>query len=218
MNLYEIIEKFSERANKNRAVQMENYMRNQFKFFGLQAPTRKEIWTPYFKEAKKTKSIAWQFVEHCWLKEERECQYIATNYLLAMKKFLVVDDIEKLKNLAVRKSWWDTIDVLDRIIGSIVLNYPEAEQTMLEWSLDDNFWLRRIAIDHQLHRKEKTNVQLLEKIIVNNFGSDEFFINKAIGWSLRDYSKTNPQWVKNFIEKNKEKMANLSIREGSKYI
>ena len=80
------------------------------------------------------------------------------------------------------------------------------------------FWLRRIAIDHQLNRKEKTNKELLEKIIVNNLGSSEFFINKAIGWSLREYSKTNPAWVKNFINRYKDKLDKLSIREASKYI
>ena len=71
---------------------------------------------------------------------------------------------------------------------------------MLEWSTDEDFWMRRIAIDHQLCRKERTNTELLEKILVNNFGSSEFFINKAIGWSLRDYSKTNQDWVRNFVE------------------
>ena len=70
---------------------------------------------------------------------------------------------------------------------------------MLDWSKDDDFWIRRIAIDHQLCRREKTNTELLEKIIVNNFGSNEFFINKTIGWALRDYSKTNPLWVKEFF-------------------
>ena len=89
---------------------------------------------------------------------------------------------------------------------------------MLKWSKDEDFWVRRIAIDHQLCRKEKTNTELLEKIIVNNFGSNEFFINKAIGWSLRDYSKTNPKWVKEFVEKYKDKMDKLSIKEASKYI
>ena len=89
---------------------------------------------------------------------------------------------------------------------------------MLEWSKDKDFWIRRIAIDHQLGRKEKTNTELLEKIIINNFGSDEFFINKAIGWALRDYSKTNPEWVKDFINKYKSKMDKLSIKEASKYI
>lgn len=89
---------------------------------------------------------------------------------------------------------------------------------MLLWSKEKDFWLRRIAIDYQLNRKEKTNKELLEKIIVNNLGSREFFINKAIGWSLREYSKTNPFWVKEFINKYKDKLDKLSIREASKYI
>ena len=104
------------------------------------------------------------------------------------------------------------------IIGGIALKYPKVNDIILQWSTDENIWLRRIAIDHQLLRKEKTNVELLEKIIKNNFGQTEFFINKAIGWALRDYSKTNPKWVRDFIEKNKDKMAKLSIKEGSKYI
>ena len=104
------------------------------------------------------------------------------------------------------------------IIGGIALKYPKVNDIILQWSTDENIWLRRIAIDHQLLRKEKTNTELLEKIIENNFGQTEFFINKAIGWALRDYSKTNPKWVRDFIEKNKDKMAKLSIKEGSKYI
>lgn len=79
---------------------------------------------------------------------------------------------------------------------------------MLEWSKDKDLGVRRIAIDHQLCRKEKTNTKLLEAIIVNNFGSNEFFINKTIGWSLRDYSKANSELVKEFIEKHKEKWTN----------
>ena len=89
---------------------------------------------------------------------------------------------------------------------------------MLKWSNDDDFWVRRIAIDHQLCRKLDTNVELLEKILVNNFGSSEFFINKAIGWSLRDYSKYNPEWVRGFIERYCDKMNSLSLKEASKYL
>ena len=135
-----------------------------------------------------------------------------------MEKYLTDEDIPRLKELAITKSWWDTIDNLDRIVGGIALKYPAVNRIILEWSNDDNVWLRRIAIDHQLLRKERTDTELLEKIIKNNFGRTEFFINKAIGWALRDYSKTNPEWVRNFIEKNKDKMSKLSIGEGSKYI
>ena len=112
----------------------------------------------------------------------------------------------------------ETIDFLDRVIGDIGLRDARVDELMLEWSTDEDFWVRRIAIDHQLLRKEKTNTALLEKIIVNNLGSDEFFINKAIVWSLRDYSKTDPEWVRNFIDRYRDRMDKLSIREAGKYI
>ena len=97
-------------------------------------------------------------------------------------------------------------------------DHPELEEIIFKWSLSDNIWLRRVAIDHQLLRKEQTNVQLMEKILLHNLNQTEFFINKAIGWALRDYSKTNPTWVAGFIEKNQERMADLSIKEASKYL
>lgn len=89
---------------------------------------------------------------------------------------------------------------------------------MIDWGLDEDFWLRRIAIDHQLLQKEKTDIVLLEKILVNNLNQTEFFITKAIGWSLRDYLKTNPHWVRDFLGKYQHQMASLSIREASKYL
>lgn len=135
-----------------------------------------------------------------------------------MKKFLKYEDINKMKEYIHSKEWWDTIDCFDRIIGDIGLKDTRVAILMLKWSQDDDFWLRRIAIDHQLLRKDQTDQHLLEKIIVNNLNSDEFFINKAIGWSLRDYSKTDPEWVGNFIEKYRDKMSSLSIKEASKYL
>ena len=84
---------------------------------------------------------------------------------------------------------------------------------MRQWSLDEDFWLRRIAIDHQLMRKELTDTNLLAEVICNNFGQTELFINKAIGWSLRNYSKVNPDWVRAFIDQHASQMASLSIRE-----
>jgi 3-methyladenine DNA glycosylase AlkD len=89
---------------------------------------------------------------------------------------------------------------------------------MLVWSMSDNLWLRRVAINYQRKLKEKTNTELLEKIICNNLGTKEFFINKAIGWSLREYSKVNPDWVREFLRKYESKLAKLSIREASKYL
>ena len=143
---------------------------------------------------------------------------MAANYLKAMQSYLKDSDLPKLEQLVVTKSWWDTVDILDRVVGSLVYNKPELEKIILQWNLSDNIWLRRVAIDHQLLSKEKTNVQLMEKILLHTLNPTEFFINKAVGWALRDYSKTNPAWVETFIEKNKERMAELSIKEASKYL
>ena len=208
--------------NEEQAEKMSAYMLNKFKHIGIRTPERRKIFRAFFKEYKKeqekSEKIDWDFINNCWKNEYRELQYSALDYLQAMKNILTDKDIPKLKTLALSKSWWDTIDCLDMIIGEIALKYPKVNDTIIKWNVDENIWLRRIAIDHQLLRKEKTNVELLEKIIKNNFGQTEFFINKAIGWALRDYSKTNPKWVRDFIEKNKDKMAKLSIKEGSKYI
>ena len=167
---------------------------------------------------RKTRPIDRDFLDECYRDEHREFQYLVCDYLRAMQKYLTYDDIPYIKTYIKSKQWWDTIDFFDRIVGDIGLKDKRVDALMLKWSVDEDFWLRRIAIDHQLCRKEKTNTELLEKIILNNLGSDEFFINKAIGWSLRDYSKTNPQWVKNFIDKHKEQMSKLSVREAGKYL
>lgn len=218
MNLLEIIDCLEARADNVRALDMSKYMKNKFEFFGVGAAERNEIWKPYFKEAKKTKKIDWDFIKICFKHDKRECQYTAAYYLKYMQRFLVEDDISKLKELVLTKSWWDTVDILDKVIGSIIYNNKNLYPIILEWSKDDNIWLRRVAIDHQLLRKENTDEQLLEKILINNLNHKEFFVNKAIGWALRDYSKTNPQWVRNFIETHKENMALLSIRGASKYL
>ena len=135
-----------------------------------------------------------------------------------MQRFLKREDISRLKYLVVTKSWWDTVDLLAKVVGSLVIRIEGYDQVMLEWSKDSNIWLRRVAILYQLSFKEKVNETIFETILVNNLGDSEFFINKAIGWALRDYSKYNPEWVREFLEKNKNDMVNLSLREASKYL
>ena len=214
----EIKKQFEQNEDKEKATAMAKYMRNLFEFYGIPTPRRKEIYKEFLKEEKKTKKVDWDFLDKCYEDKHREFQYLVSDYLIMMNKFLTYEDVPKIKKYIKQKQWWDTIDFLDRVIGEIGLRDNRVNEVMFTWSKDDDFWIRRVAIDHQLCRKEKTNTELLEKILVNNFGSDEFFINKAIGWALRDYSKTNPTWVKEFINKYKDKMNRLSIREGSKYI
>ena len=218
MDFNKLYEEMIQHKNEEQAQKMSKYMLNKFEYIGIKTPERRKIFKNFFKEYKNEEKIDWEFVNKCWENKYREFQYIAADYLKNMKDKLTRDDIPKLKQLILKKSWWDTIDNLDMIIGALALKDSNVNKILLEWSLDENIWLRRIAIDHQLLRKEKTNTELLEKILKNNLGQAEFFINKAIGWVLRDYSKTNPEWVKNFIEKNRENMAKLSIKEASKYL
>ena len=218
MNLLDLITDFEENRNELLAESMSKYMQDKFRFLGVRGATRTEIYKKYFPDARKTKTIDWDFVESCWNKEEREFQYVVVYYLKAMKKFLKREDISKLKYLIVTKSWWDTVDLLAKVIGSLVIRIEGYDKIMLEWSKDSNIWLRRVAILYQLSLKDKVDEIILDKILVNNLGDNEFFINKAVGWALRDYSKFNPEWVREFIKKNKDNMANLSIREASKYI
>ena len=215
----EIKERFEAHQDSENAVKMAKYMKNLFPFYGIAAPERKKLYKDILKEEKNEQNCG---TGSSWISAMRtttgDSEYVTLDYLTAMQKFLTYDDIPKIWKYIKEKQWWDTIDFFDRIIGEIGLGDSRVDALMLAWSVDEDFWVRRIAIDHQLLRKERTNTELLEQILVNNLGSNEFFINKAIGWSLRDYSKTDPEWVRTFISKYRDRMDKLSIREGSKYI
>ncbi len=214
----ELKNSFEINKDDKNAVSMSAYMRNQFKFYGIATPKRKTIYKDFLKAEKSKGVIDWDLLDKCFEDEHREFQYLVSDYLLFMKQYVTFDDMPKIKNYITNKSWWDTIDFLCKVIGNVGLRDNRIKGLMVEWSEDENFWVRRTAIEHQLGLKDKTDTELLEKIITNCFGSDEFFINKAIGWALREYSKTDPEWVRSFIEKHKKEMNSLSIRESSKYI
>ncbi|MDG3132464.1 DNA alkylation repair protein [Streptococcus suis] len=217
MDIKELEKRLTAIADASQVQAMEHYMKDHFAFLGVRTPERRKISKTFFKDFHES-GINWKFIEACWKNPYREFQYIAIDYLITKKNDLVLEDLQRLKELAQTKSWWDSIDGLDELVGQIVFQYPVAKRTMIEWSLHEDFWLRRIAIDHQLLRKQETDTELLENILINNLAQSEFFINKAIGWSLRDYSKTNPDWVREFLNKYRDKMAPLSIKEASKYI
>lgn len=217
MNVEELVKELKAVASPDDAVAMKAYMKNKFEFLGVKTPARRKHAKVFFKQ--QTNSVIdWNFINEAWNNPYRELQYAALDYFESRKKLLTPSDLPHLKKLAQTKSWWDTIDFLDRLVGSIIAQFPEIKEIILAWSCDEDIWLRRLAIDHQLLRKEETDTELLEKILVNNLVQSEFFINKAIGWALRDYSKTNPDWVRDFIERHQAEMAALSIREGSKYL
>lgn len=216
MNIEDLKKNFEKRANEDNAIQMAKYLRNQFVFYGLKSPARRDAYHQILKDEKK--QIDWDLLDQAWNDKHREMQYFVCDYLLAMEKYVSYDDLFKIEHYVRTKQWWDTIDSLMKLYGYVGLKDQRVDQLMLDWSKDPDKWVRRVAIEHQLLRKDKMNTALLSQILENNLESDEFFINKAIGWALRDYSKTNPEWVSDFIDGNYNHLAKLSITEGSKYL
>jgi len=216
MDFLKLKKLYEENADTKEAEKMAAYMQNKVVFLGLPKPKREALHRQFFVDVKKTDPIDWKFIFDCFKADGREFQYSAMDYLEYHVKQLTAKDIPNIKKLIETKSWWDSIDCLDQIVGEIALNDRSIKPTLVEWSKDKDIWLRRIAIDHQLRFKAKTDTALLAEIIKNSFGSTEFFINKAIGWALREYSKTNPDWVRAFIADNEKSMSKLSITEAGK--
>ena len=230
MDLSLLFDTLRQHRDAEKAQLMAQYMRNQFEFLGIQSPERQRLIKPYLVAAKiqikqaskqvpsQTPVIDWEFVELCWQAPEREFQLIATDYLKVMQVCLKPEDLVKFEKLIVQKSWWDTVDSLVKTVGYLVQKYPHLVPKIKEWSRAENFWLRRAAILHQLGLKEQTDTERLQEILLNNFGETEFFINKAIGWALREYGKTNPQWVIDFVTTHRNQMSKLSWREATKHL
>jgi 3-methyladenine DNA glycosylase AlkD len=209
---------FEENRNDENAGPMRKYMKDHFSFLGIKSPLRKELERQFFKETEILKlPFNKDFVTSLWEKDEREYQYTAITYTGKFIKKLPKGMILFFEKLIMSKSWWDSVDSIAPLVGELARKYPEIiGETIDGWAVDDNFWLRRTAILFQLKYKQQTNEDLLYEYIGKNADSKEFFIQKAIGWALREYSKTNPVSVKAFIEGNK--LAPLSVREGSKYV
>lgn len=196
---------------------MEAYMRNQFPFFGIRTPERNALLREFLKEnGKPSIEELPDIVLSLWAMPQRECQYVALGLIDKRLRDLTKEHLPLLEELIVTKSWWDTIDHIGpNHVGKIF--QTEEDDTYLEkWIHSDNMWLNRIAILFQLKYKTKTDEDRLFRYILMHNQSKEFFIQKAIGWALREYSKTNPEAVKDFIAT--EKLAPLSAREGLKHM
>ncbi|MGG7178690.1 DNA alkylation repair protein [Clostridium paraputrificum] len=214
----DIINKFKENRNEENSKSMKKYMKDKFEFLGIKSPLRKELQKEFLKGIDKNSTIDKELVKYLWDQEYREFQYLALDYLVKEKKKLQKEGITFIKELITTKSWWDTVDLIDsHLVGQICEKYPElVDEYILRWSQAESMWLRRTAILYQLKYKEKTNKEVLERVIKDNIEDKRFFIQKAIGWSLREYSKVNKEWVRDFISNNN--LSSLSIREGSKYL
>ncbi|WP_010170288.1 DNA alkylation repair protein [Bacillus coahuilensis] len=210
---------FREHENRELAGPMEAYMRNHFPFLGIKTPERKQLLREYIQmKGKPQQEDLEELVTTLWSQPEREFQYIALTFMDKLIKQASPNFLQVIEELIGTKSWWDTIDHLaSNTVGVMYTLYPEeTERYIQKWIVSENIWYNRIAILYQLKYKENTDETKLYEFINQHKDSSEFFIQKAIGWALREYSKTNPESVKDFIEQTD--LAPLSRREGLKII
>jgi 3-methyladenine DNA glycosylase AlkD len=214
----QLIESFYEHKNAEQARMMSAYMKNNFPFLGIPKPRRAELQKEFLGLAKKQIEVDWAWALMLWDLPEREFQYLAVEYLRVLNNILQKSDIDRIKTLIITKSWWDTVDSLaENITGVLCAKDTELIQShLISWAKSDNIWLVRIAILFQLKYKDKTDAPLLAQIIDQNSDSKEFFVAKAIGWALREYSKTNKEWVRSFLQSHN--LQPLSVREAVKYL
>tara|TARA_B100001250_G_C19651370_1_gene722823 strand:- start:98 stop:778 length:681 start_codon:yes stop_codon:yes gene_type:complete len=212
-------EGFTKKSNIKIAKSQKAYMRHQFDFYGLSAQQRREIQNPLFEQYFiKSKDNLEELMQALWKKKERDYQYCGQELILKYTPKWKAEYINLFEFMITHKSWWDTIDfIAPKIIAQYFTLYPKKIDYQIEkWMMLNNIWLQRSCLIFQLKHKEKLNTKLLQKIIKPLLGSKEFFINKAIGWILREYSKTNQAWVINFVEKTE--LHNLTRREALKFI
>jgi 3-methyladenine DNA glycosylase AlkD len=211
---------FSTSRDPVRAASMAAYMRDQFRYFGLPSPAlRSLVRAATAGLPRPSVSDLREIALRCWARDEREFQYVACDYL---RKHVAVADADFLpvaRTLIVTKSWWDTIDPLaTRFVGDLVRAHPSLSPAMDDWSADENKWVVRTAILHQLNYGAATDTDRLFAYCVRQAGHPDFFVRKAIGWALRHYARTDPEAVRGFVVAHSDILSPLSVREASKHL
>jgi 3-methyladenine DNA glycosylase AlkD len=206
-------------ANPANAGPMRAYMKNQFAFFGIKSPDRVALVRGFvaahgLPPVEEIEAIA----RRLWEAPERECQYAALDLVERSLKRLPPEAMVWIEHLIITKSWWDSVDpIASHLVGGLVRRYPDLRDRWIgRWRLSDNIWLRRTTLLYQLGFKDGTDAELLFALIRENLDSREFFIQKAIGWALREYSKIAPEAVRQFVAETP--LAPLSRREALKWL
>jgi 3-methyladenine DNA glycosylase AlkD len=199
-----------------RAVAMRAYMRDQFDFLGIMAPRQRALARQAVAgTARPTEVALLALADACWARPHREYQYFACDYLRRHAGVLSPDALPAVRRLITTKPWWDTVDVLaSRVVGPMVTREPGLAAAMDDWIDDDDLWVVRTALLHQLFYKRDTDAERLFAYCTRQAGHTDFFVRKAIGWALREYAKTDPDAVRGFVARTD--LSGLSRREALK--
>ncbi|OLQ74100.1 DNA alkylation repair protein [Photobacterium proteolyticum] len=213
-------QRMAEAGNAEDAKAMQAYMKTDQPFYGVKAPERQAI----FKLAREHTKVGTftdysRLVLWLWSGENREEQYLAMDVAEYYKAFRTKEAFEIYEEMLLEATHWDTVDkIASNLIGGLVKENRELEEKLRDWRVSDNMWLRRASLLAHLKHKSETNVPILEETILMLADEEEFFIRKAIGWVLREYSKTDPDYVSAFVARNEGKLSALSKKEALKVI
>jgi 3-methyladenine DNA glycosylase AlkD len=218
--LERLVKVYGDAADPANAVGMSAYMRDQFPYLGIATPRRRALSRQVLAgQPTPTEADLRAVALACWDLPEREYQYFACDWLVRHAAILSPEFLVTARRLVTAKSWWDTVDALaSRVVGEIVARHPATVSTMDDWVLDENLWLARTAILHQLTYQQRTDVDRLFRYCLAQAGHRDFFVRKAIGWALRHYARTDPEAVGRFVAGHATELSPLSIREATKHL
>jgi 3-methyladenine DNA glycosylase AlkD len=201
-----------------RAQGMKAYMRDQFAFLGIPTPERRALDRTILDSLPPPSQRELQAIARgCWELPEREFQYFATDHLQRHVRRCRSSLLPSVRRLIVTKSWWDTVDALAaRVVGPLVAADAQLGAEMDAWLESPNLWLARSAILHQLTFKDATDAERLFDYCLARAADTDFFLRKAIGWALREYSKTDASAVRRFVRSHERELSPLSQREALK--
>lgn len=201
--------------NQENQIPMEKYMRNQFPFLGIKTPERRVILKEFLKEERDAFFL--EDAEYLYSLPEREFKYAAIHLMEKFQKEWTSKELPRLLTMALTEPWWDTIDSFaPSIFGAMALREKEVKEKMRELIYEEDRWKKRISILFQLKYKNLMDEEHLTEAIGHNLHTREFFVDKAIGWILREYAKTSETFVREFIER--EDLSALSRREAGKHL
>lgn len=202
-------------ADAKRATPMAAYMKNRFAFLGIPAPARRQATRGPIRTYGGDPLAA---AAKLWRKPQREFQYVACDLLQRHVDRLQGGALPGIARLVTTKSWWDTVDGLAWVAGEIVRRDPRQKRVMDDWIGAEDFWLRRVALLHQLAFKNETDAARLFAYCLRLAREQEFFIRKAIGWALRQHAYTDRRSVRDFLRTHREALSPLSFREAAKHL
>jgi 3-methyladenine DNA glycosylase AlkD len=210
-------------ADPARAPRMQAYMKSSMPFRGVPMPVVRTTVRARLRDHPPADVVAWETAVRRLFDEAgyREERYAALA-IAGRPRFRSYQTPERLalyRHLVFTGAWWDIVDDVSHRVGDVLLaDRASVTPVMLDWSQDDCRWIRRCAILSQLGHKAATDTGLLGAVIDANCADSEFFIRKAIGWALREYARTDAEWVSAFVGQRRDRLSPLSVREALKHL